>query len=110
MGGESHLRGAPGPSPPPGRLQGEGTGCVLAAGPQLSASLLVPAPAGQLGLDATPHPMTQQKVKPRPALAGWDPVPAVSPSQGVVGSWCPGLAPGGLSKECSAGPRVPTTF
>ena len=89
QGGERHLRGALGPSPHPGRLQGEGTGCALAAGPQLSASLSVPAPAGQLGPDATPHPMTQQKVKPEPAPAGWDPVLAVSPSQGVGGELMP---------------------
>nr|CAI9709202.1 unnamed protein product [Rangifer tarandus platyrhynchus] len=61
-------REALGPSPQPGRQQDEGTGCALAAGPQLSASLSVPAPAGQPGPDATPHPMTQQKVKPDPPL------------------------------------------
>lgn len=56
-----------------------GTGVVLwQLGQQLSARLSVPAPAGQLGPDATPHPMTQQKVKPESAPAGWDQALAVS--------------------------------
>lgn len=67
-GGCKGHSGNPGAQPQPSRQKGKSTGCALAAGPQLSASLLMPAPAGQLGPDATPHPMTQQKVKPDPPL------------------------------------------
>lgn len=71
---------------------------------QLSARLPVPAPAGQLGPNATPHPMTQQKVQPESAPAGWDPACAVFPPKsyhpmGQVGSWYPSLTQGGLSEE-----------
>lgn len=75
--------GAPlGPSPHPGRRQGRWVWPALwQLGRQLSARLSVPAPAGQLGPNATPHPMTQQKAKTESAPAGCDPVLTVSPEK-----------------------------
>ena len=79
-------------------------------GPQLSARLSMPAPAGQLGPDATPHPMTQQKVKPESAPAGRTrrslfPCKATVPG-GRRGAGARGLARGGLSKERPSRPRA----
>lgn len=116
--GQGRVRGiqreALGPSPQPGRQQDEGTGCALAAGPQLSASLSVPAPAGQPGPDATPHPMTQQKVKPDPPLLAGTQCPLFPHPRGWAGrGWlgrapaCPRSAPPGQGCRCApAHPRV----
>lgn len=103
-----------GPSPQPSRQKGESTGCALAAGPQLSASLLMPAPAGQLGPDATPHPMTQQKVKPDPPLLAGTQCPLFPHPRGWAGrgwlGWaaaCPRSAPPGQACHCApAHPRA----
>lgn len=70
----------------------------------------MPAPAGQLGPNATPHPMTQQKVKlesaPAQRASSADCFPSKPLSQEWAGSWCPGQAQEGLFEESPSKLRV----
>lgn len=80
-----------------------GVGCALAAGLAAVCQPLGARPAGQLGPDATPQPMTQQKVKPESApWAGTQ--RSTFPCKAALsgGRWGAGagLTRGGLSEGC----------
>ena len=104
--GKRHSQGIPGAQPP--AQQAEGRGHRVCSG-SLAPAVRQPLgarprwPAGPRG---PPPPHDTAESETRPAPAGWDPVPAVSPSQGVGGERMAG--PGSsLSKECPSRPRVP---
>lgn len=82
------------PAPILAGCRGWAGGALWQQGRQLSTGLLVPAVAGQRGPAATPHPMTQLKVKPELAPARLGLIthcfPAKPQSQGAGGQLAPG--------------------